>query len=151
MMMRGVSSSPASVVIPIARDPDIARCQVRVRAFAKRAGFDERGSWELTIAVSEAATNMLKYAGGGEVVLTVNQQPRPHVAFEARDRGGGIPELEHAMQDQISEGADLREGQSLRLRRGLGLGLGAISRMVDTFEISDRPGGGTLVHGKKWL
>ncbi len=150
-MMQGVSSSPASAVIPINRDPDIARCQVRVRAFAKQAGFDERGAWELTIAVSEAATNMLKYAGGGEVVLTVDHTNKSCVAFEARDRGDGIPKLEYAMQDQVSEGSNLRETADPRNRRGLGLGLGAISRMVDELEIEDREGGGTVVRGRKWL
>ncbi|MGB1274469.1 MAG: ATP-binding protein [Nannocystaceae bacterium] len=146
-----MSSSPAPMVIRIARDPDLARCQVRVRAFARQAGLDERGCWELTIAVSEAASNMLKYAGGGDVVLRYQEEPRFCIEFEAQDRGEGISQLEHAVQDQVSEGSDLRESFDPTAQRGLGLGLGAISRMVDTVEILDRPGGGTLVRGRKWL
>ncbi|HFE44138.1 MAG TPA: hypothetical protein ENJ18_01410, partial [Nannocystis exedens] len=107
--------------------------------------------WELAIAVSEAATNMIKYGGGGIITLRRVATPRPHVALEARDRGAGIEQLERALVDNISEGNDARESIPASGRRGLGLGLGAIYRLMDEVEINSESGQGTTLHARKWI
>jgi serine/threonine-protein kinase RsbT len=150
-MMPGARSSSAELRIAIQRPAEVIALQARARAFAAAAGLANVACWEVAIAVSEAATNMIKFAGGGIVTLRVGDEPRPHVAVEAHDRGSGIAHLEEALVDNISEGVDAREGSDPRGRRGLGLGLGAIKRLMDEVEIDSAVGEGTTIRARKWL
>jgi serine/threonine-protein kinase RsbT len=147
-MTRRASSSSAErvdvpeVTITVRRDADIACVQSSARSFAARCGLCVRGQWEFAIAASEAATNMLKYANDGELSLMTHPQG---VMFEARDRGDGIPNIASAMRDGISEGRVAAEEISKGTRRGLGLGLGTIQRLMHDVQILPRLGGGTLL------
>jgi serine/threonine-protein kinase RsbT len=125
--------------------------QVTARSFATDAGFSTQACWEFAIAASEAATNIIKYGGGGEVRLRTGGDSRVYVEVEARDRGQGIADLARALEDGVSENRTLAEETTLQNRRGLGLGLGSISRMTDELEISRREGGGTVVRARKYL
>ncbi|MEZ4379746.1 MAG: ATP-binding protein [Nannocystaceae bacterium] len=147
--MPGARSSSAELRVAIQRPAEVIALQARARAFAAAAGLANVACWEVAIAVSEAATNMLKFAGGGVVTLRAGDSPRPHVEIEAQDRGGGIAHLEEALVDNISEGVDAREDP--RGRRGLGLGLGAIQRLMDEVEIDSAVGEGTTIRARKWI
>jgi len=149
--MPGVRSSLAELQVLVRRPPEIVALQARARAYAASAGLAKVRCWELAIAVSEAATNMIKYGGGGVVILRAGDEPRPHVELVARDRGGGIEEIEQALADNISEGSDVRGLRDPRQRRGLGLGLGAIHRLMDEVEITSEAGRGTTLRARKWI
>jgi len=149
--MPGARLSLAELQVVVRRPPEIVALQARARAYAASAGLAKVRCWELAIAVSEAATNMIKYGGGGVVILRVGEEPRPHVEIEARDRGGGIERLEQALIDNISEGSDARGVRDLQQRRGLGLGLGAIHRLMDEVEIASEVGKGTTLRARKWI
>ncbi len=152
MTTQGVRSlSAESLRVVIRRPAEVVALQARARAFAAAAGIANVGCWELAIAVSEAATNMIKYGGGGIVTLRTSDTPRPHVALEASDRGAGIEQLEQALVDNISEGSDARESTTPGRRRGLGLGLGAIYRLMDEVEITSETGQGTTLRARKWI
>lgn len=155
------SSSSADQVLLIRRDVDVVSAQYAIRAFAARCGFPARIQCEICIAASEAATNMVKYAGGGELVLSrlpllplptspTTPATPPGMMFEARDRGPGIPNLTTALQDGISQDQAVILIPNAQ-RRGLGCGLGAIQRLMSSTEILPRPGGGTLVRAKRFL
>ncbi len=149
--MPGARSSLAELQVVVRRPPEVVALQARARSYAASAGLANVRCWELAIAVSEAATNMIKYGGGGIVILRVGEEPRPYVEIEARDRGGGIEQLEQALVDNISEGSDAREVRDPLQRRGLGLGLGAIHRLMDEVEITSEAGKGTTLRARKWI
>lgn len=149
-MMPGAPSSSPELRIGVLRQAEVIQVQIKARKFAAAAGLSTRAQWELAIAVSEAATNMVKYAGGGVIVLRELAAPRAGVEFEARDQGGGITSIERALQDHVSDDLHLLERADPRSARGLGLGLGAIHRLMDEVEIDARPGEGTSIRGRKW-
>lgn len=148
--MPGAPSSSVEERHAIERESEVVALQVHARAFAAAAGLAKVACWEFAIAVSEAATNMVKYGGGGEVFLRRGDAPRPFVEFEARDRGRGIDSIDRALIDNVSEGVHARDA-SPRRRRGLGLGLGAIQRLTDEVEIRSETGAGTVIRARKWL
>ena len=84
------------------------------------------------------------------VVLRGIRGELPRVELEAVDQGSGIDRLQMAMRDGISEGQDLADPETyVSQRRGLGLGLGAINRMMDELHIDKAAGGGTRIRAVK--
>ena len=102
-------------------------------------GFGENQQFLIASAVSELATNIIRYAGTGRVTIRILRN-REAVAFEviARDSGPGISDVEKAMEEHYSGG------------KGLGLGLPSVKRIMDDFEIQSQIGGGTTVTARKW-
>lgn len=89
---------------------------------------------QLATIVSELATNMLKYAGGGKIEFNINRQPN-YIEFQiiASDRGPGIANISLAMSEHYSSGSSL------------GLGLPGIKRLADQFTIVSTPETGTHI------
>lgn len=140
------------VTLAIKSDLDPAWCRLVSARFARDLGFDEGGATELAIVVSELATNVLKFAGSGELTLTRAESSRVGVTVLVEDRGPGIEDIEEAFTDGYSEGRHLGDQDTpLQGGRGLGNGLGAVRRLMDEVTISNRKGGGTRVVAHKWL
>ncbi|HTF93918.1 MAG TPA: ATP-binding SpoIIE family protein phosphatase [Verrucomicrobiae bacterium] len=102
-------------------------------------GFDETDTSNVAIIVTELATNLLKHATGGEILL----RPIAHgaalgVELIALDRGPGIANLTQCFRDGYSSA-----GSS-------GNGLGAIARLAGDFDIYSMPGKGTAVLARVW-
>ena len=101
-------------------------------ALAGAAGFNEVDAGKVAIAVTEAATNVLKHAGGGEILLRTTEAG---VEMLAIDKGPGIADLPEALRDgQSSSGT-------------AGIGLGAISRLARIFRCLYRRGVGNRRDG----
>jgi serine/threonine-protein kinase RsbT len=128
---------------------DAVLLRVATRRFALARGMGPPDCWKLAIAVSELATNMVKYARAGTVTLTVIQGRA--IRIDACDEGPGCIDIDLAMQDHVSEGRNLHLDPSILDRRGLGTGLGATSRMLDEFYIEGAVGGGMRIVGIKRL
>jgi serine/threonine-protein kinase RsbT len=127
------------VRFPMLTDSDAHAARRAARAAATAAGFDRLAAEEVALAVSELATNLLRYAHGGEVWLQhIGDPARPGLQLESHDAGPGIDDLDRAMQDGYSSGG------------GLGHGLPAVRRLVDEFDIASGPSG-TCVVARKWL
>lgn len=129
---------------------DVVVAQTRVRSMAAAMGFPRQAQWEIATALSEAGTNVIKHAGGGVVFLRDRPGPPRHLEFEAVDQGGGIGDLMLATRDGFSEGTDLTLPGPVVPHRGLGLGLGAIQRLMDRLEIRSNDHG-TSVRAQKDL
>jgi serine/threonine-protein kinase RsbT len=109
------------------------------RQLAVRAGFGETEQSLIATAVSELATNILRYGGGGEVVLRlIHEGNRDGLEIVAEDQGPGIQNIEQAMQDHFSTG------------QSLGLGLPGVKRLMDEFIVKSKPGEGTQCIARKW-
>jgi len=108
--------------------------------FAARIGFGTTERALIASAVSELATNILRYAGRGEILLrALRRAGRSGVEVLARDEGPGIEDLERA----------LREGFTTE-RGSLGLGMSSVRRIMDDFEVESSAGRGTRVRARKW-
>jgi anti-sigma regulatory factor (Ser/Thr protein kinase) len=105
----------------------------------RQLGFDEELSGRVSIIVTEAAANVVRHGGRGEVLLRALDAP-PHRGFEmlALDRGPGIGDVARALEDGHSTGGTP------------GTGLGAIRRLSTVFEVYTAPGHGTAVLSQVW-
>ena len=119
---------------------DKERVIMTARYLAAEAGFNETNQFLIATAASELATNIVKYAKEGEVILKIVQKDRQlGIQIIARDEGPGIRHIEKVMQDNFSTSKD-----------SLGLGLPSVQRIMDEFKIDSQPGHGTIVSALKW-
>ena len=110
------------------------------RHLAAEAGFSETNQFLIATAASELATNIVKYAKEGEVILKIVQKDEQlGIQIIARDDGPGIKDVEKVMQDNFSTSKD-----------SLGLGLPSVRRIMDEFKIESQPDIGTIVSAVKW-
>lgn len=118
---------------------DEAWCRVEARDFAADLGFGRPEAAAVAIVVSELASNALKFAGGGVILLRRLASP-PGIEIEIDDDGPGLG------RGTAPEAVTVPAG-----RRSLGVGLGAVQRLTDWMQIEVRPGRGTTVTVRKWL
>jgi anti-sigma regulatory factor (Ser/Thr protein kinase) len=148
--MRAARSGPAtSCTIPLRMTGDAACAATESRAFAARAGLAIRAQWEVSIAVAELASNVLKFVGTGTLGMRHELEPRRAVVIEVVDQGHGIGDLGAAITDGWSEGGRLTPERAAAAR-GLGVGLGSVHRMMDQVEIETDPGRGTRIVARKF-
>lgn len=125
--------------IPVFREQDVVPMRNRVKDTAVKVGMGIVNQTKLITAASELVRNMLRYGGGGEVLIeTVSEGRDSGVRLTFIDKGPGIPDIALAMQDGYSTG------------KSLGLGLPGTRRLVSVFDIQSAPGMGTKVTIIKW-
>jgi serine/threonine-protein kinase RsbT len=126
--------------LPIRTGDDVVRIRQQVRVLAAKNGLSLVDQTKVVTAASELARNALVHGGGGlarvEAVTSVLGKNGIRVGFT--DQGPGIADVELALTDGWSSGD------------GLGLGLSGARRLVDEFELTSKPGGGTSVVVIKW-
>lgn len=113
------------------RPGEVRRAAVALAADLDLAD-DARG--RLALVATEAATNLVKHATGGEIVLR-SLAPAEGTGVEvlALDRGPGIADLGRCLRDGFSTAGTA------------GTGLGALGRLADLFDITSTPALGTAV------
>ncbi|CAM5663723.1 SpoIIE family protein phosphatase OS=Streptomyces cyaneofuscatus OX=66883 GN=G3I52_23950 PE=4 SV=1 [Streptomyces cyaneofuscatus] len=106
---------------------------------ARRIGLEGHRASEVALAVTEAATNLQRHATDGALLLRVLRTPdRAGVEFVTVDTGPGIADVEAALADGTSTAGTL------------GIGLGAVARLADVFDIHSVPGRGTVIAAQFW-
>ena len=121
-------------------DMDIVTARQEGRALAARLGFSSSEQVLIATAISEAARNILLYAGTGMITLDyLEEGGKRGILIIARDAGPGISDIEQAMVDGYSSSG------------GLGLGLPGIKRLMSDLEIISAVGKGTTLIMKRWL
>jgi serine/threonine-protein kinase RsbT len=117
-----------------------------VRELARSMGFHETAIAELVIVVSELASNILKYAGSGEIALSRVERVPGGTALEitARDAGPPIADFATALRDGWTDRAPIDPAVLLR-RPGLGAGLGAVARLTDELSYVAEPTGKAII------
>jgi serine/threonine-protein kinase RsbT len=124
----------------VEQESDIAVACHYGRALAAQLGLSLVDQTAVVTAIKEMAYNIIKYAGQGQIILSLTTQDNLQgLMVIAQDEGPGILDVEQAMQEGYSTGS------------GLGLGLSGARRLMDEFEIDSRLGQGTTVVMKKWL
>ncbi len=110
--------------INVSHASDIAAARRAGQRMAQDLGFDDTRAGQLAIVVTEAATNMLKHAGEGRMLLTcLHAGERRGIEVLALDRGPGIANLGQALRDGVSSAGTA------------GTGLGALRRLSDQFDV----------------
>jgi anti-sigma regulatory factor (Ser/Thr protein kinase) len=101
---------------------------------ASSLSFDETEAGNVGLVATEAAKNLLKHAGGGDMVIrAVEHAGLGMVEMLAIDKGPGIADLERSFEDGYSTAGTP------------GTGLGAISRVATFHDIYTRPRQGTAL------
>lgn len=124
-------STPARLRVD---DPSgVAPVRRAVEELADDLGLDETLKGEASIVVTELATNLVRHAGGGEIILRINRAGGASIDAIASDRGPGITNFARARDDGFSTGG------------GPGNGLGAIDRMSAAMDVHSGSGQGAVV------
>lgn len=124
---------------PLAHTTDIAAVRRSAVQLANAQGFNETEAGRVAIAVTEAATNILKHAVEGAIVLGPLWHGDGHgIDILALDKGPGMANLALSMHDGTSSTGTA------------GTGLGAMRRMAACFDAYTMPGKGTVLHLRMW-
>ncbi|WP_234337341.1 ATP-binding SpoIIE family protein phosphatase [Kitasatospora phosalacinea] len=109
------------------------------RQLAHRIGLLPERAAEVALAVSEAATNLRRHAVDGAMVLrVVRTDTEAALEFLTVDSGPGMADVPAALADGYSSGPTL------------GIGLGAVARLADAFDLHSLPGRGTVLTARFW-
>ncbi len=116
------------------REPtDVAAARRRAVGLAGNLGYSDTDAGRVAIVVTELAQNLLRHAGGGEVLIGTDPRFPNRFEIMALDRGPGMVDVSACLRDGFSTA-----GTS-------GNGLGAVSRLAHQLMIDSRPrtGNGT--------
>ena len=101
---------------------------------ATEAGLDETAVGRVGIVVTELATNLVRHAERGELLVqTIASDSGVQIEVLAIDRGPGMADVQRCLADGYSSG-----GTS-------GNGLGAVKRLSGLFDAYSIPGSGTAI------
>jgi serine/threonine-protein kinase RsbT len=142
---------PTPIILNIGSEHERFWCAAEGKRFAASIGFDSTAQGEIAICIAELVSNVAKFAGRGTLTLSAVDDPRIGICIVVEDTGPGIEDLETSMKDGFSEGRHLEPGIARRTGQGLGVGLGAVSRMMNHVEIINVPKQGLRVVATKWL
>ena len=130
---------PSQVLIPIDDRSQVGEARRAALLMAESLAFDETQAGKVALAVTEAATNVFKHAGGGKILIApLVRDASIGMEVLALDRGPGMANL----------GASLRDGYSTA--GSMGGGLGALSRLSSAFDVYSQPGKGTALRLEVW-
>jgi len=141
--MKALTNPPEStgrLAIDVTQEHHIAQAQRAARSLAESLGFSDVAAYSIATAVSELANNIFFHAcGAGSITLAVlRQNGRVGVEIVAEDKGPGIGDVNLALQDGFTTNG------------GLGGGLPGVERLLDEFQITSSPAGGTRIVARKW-
>jgi anti-sigma regulatory factor (Ser/Thr protein kinase) len=129
----------ASACIRIQEQTDAAEVRRAAMAFAAELSFDEVSAGNMGLVVTEAAKNILKHAGGGQVVLrSLERAGAAGIEMLALDKGPGIADPGRCFEDGYSTAGTC------------GTGLGAIARLATIHDVYSLRGQGTVLMAQVW-
>jgi serine/threonine-protein kinase RsbT len=124
--------------IAVCCQADAEEARRRARMAGAVLGFSSVEQEAVALATMELATNLVRYARGGEIhIQPVSGPAGSGLRLESRDTGPGIADVERALVEGFSTGG------------GMGEGLPAVRRLMDSFEIASTPERTTIV-ACKW-
>lgn len=121
-------------------DPSAAAaCRGAALSLATRLQFPGARAAQLALAVTEAASNLHKHATQGSMLLRIARgEGRPGIEMVTIDAGPGFRDPDAALRDGHSTSGTL------------GIGLGAIRRLADFYDLYSVPGHGSALVTRFW-
>lgn len=120
-----------TVVISVSDASAVGQARRSAVSMAEKLGFDETQRGELALIVTEAGTNLLQHAGGGELLLQALAHESGGLEILSLDKGRGMADVAQCLRDGYSTGGSR------------GAGLGSIARLSDQFDVYSLEGKGT--------
>ena len=135
-----VAQAPGDLRWLRVEDPSAAAaCRGAAQALAGRLQFPEARTDQLTLAVTEAASNLHKHASQGSMLLRIARPDSgPGIEMVTIDAGPGLRDAAAALRDGHSTSGTL------------GIGLGAIRRLADFCDLYSVPNRGTALVARFW-
>ncbi|KAF1036503.1 MAG: Serine/threonine-protein kinase RsbT [Herbaspirillum frisingense] len=139
-----LTASRTEEAVAVNEAADVAAARRAGADLARRLDFPLEAAGRLALVVTEAATNVLKHAGRGEILLrTVRGRGASGgiargIELLAIDGGPGMADAATSMVDGNSTAGTY------------GVGLGAIRRQSDALDIYSLPGHGTVLRALVW-
>ncbi|MFB6961563.1 SpoIIE family protein phosphatase [Streptomyces sp. NPDC056309] len=127
--------------VPVPDSTRVRDARVAAEDAAALAGLGESRTAAAALVATELATNLLKYAEGGRLLIEVvpppsapggHGDPAQVVQIAAVDHGPGMADVAAARRDGFSTSGSL------------GAGLGTCRRVADEFHLHSAPGRGTV-------
>lgn len=128
-MIAALASRPFVITEP----SQVGEARRQILSLAGLVGLDAGQQGKLALVVNELGGNLVKHAGGGELVVRALEMP---VAIEllALDRGAGMASVAECFRDGYSTAGSP------------GTGLGAVERLASLVDVySARPGGTAIL------
>lgn len=130
-------------LLPVPDTSHASAARREVENVARLCGFSEQDIGRAALVALEMATNVARHGGGGHLLLgEVTAEDRKGLELISIDRGPGMADVAHSMSDGVSTYGSA------------GVGLGAIRRQADEFDIHSQtgsaPGHGTAIYVRLW-
>lgn len=123
--------------VAVVEESQPSAARAAARDAARACGLDETDAYRAGIVATELATNLAKYATGGELLVrALADATVPAVELVSIDRGPGMSNVDEALRDGHSTGGSQ------------GTGLGAVRRLAEEFDIHSVPSKGTVVFAR---
>ena len=118
---------------------EVAAARRAGNELARRLGFDEVRTGQVALVITEAATNIVKHAERGEILLrSLEAGGKAGIEIIALDRGPGMANIALRMEDGMSTVGTY------------GVGMGAIRRLAQEFDVYSAEGQGTVLMMIVW-
>ncbi|EIJ80629.1 putative anti-sigma regulatory factor, serine/threonine protein kinase [Bacillus methanolicus PB1] len=123
--------------IAIEREDDVYIASTIGKMAAEDCGLNKSEQTKLVVSIMELSRNIVYYAGKGEIFI--NPIKSYGIEIIAVDKGPGIKDIDKILRNEIPS------------KKGLGLGLSGVMRLMDEFEITSNKKLGTKVRAVKWI
>jgi anti-sigma regulatory factor (Ser/Thr protein kinase) len=128
-----------AVSIPVTDSTCVAQARRTALEIAHSLNFSVERAGRVAIVSTELASNLVKHAPSGEMVITQIQNGALHaVELLALDKGPGMENVAECLRDGYSTAGSA------------GNGLGAIQRLSDSVDLFTRTGEGTVIAARLW-
>ncbi len=105
-----------------------------IHALAVQGNFNERKVGEIDIIVAEIVSNLVKHAGGGQLLVRLFEEEGVQgIELISMDNGPGMIDINRMLADGVST------------KNTLGHGLGSIKRLSDVFQVYSQKDWGTII------
>ena len=122
------------ICVPVTESSQPAAARRAAVAVAKDTGMDETALGNLALVVTELATNLVKHAKDGQLLIRrLRDESMEGVEVLSLDKGPGMSNVERAISDGYSTAGSP------------GMGFGALRRTAGAFDLYSQPGTGTVI------
>ncbi len=134
-------TTDSETTVSIDKDADVVLARAKGERLARGIGMEKTQVAEVAIAISELASNLVKHrATEGKITIRkIDSERKKGIEVVSSDKGPGIADIDQAMTDSYSTVGSL------------GIGLPAVNRLMDEFQIRSNTAEGTLVTSRKWV
>ncbi len=125
------------LLVEVTDASQIGEARRQATILTRALDFDETQGGRAALVITEAATNLVKHAGGGQVWMSPSRTlDQDCLDVLAMDKGPGMADLERCFRDGYSTAGSP------------GTGLGAIARLADEVDIYTAPEAGTVLFAR---